>query len=109
DADRSDVDPDADADTDAGGRSGEVPSDILGPVSTALGATGAGTGATVGKWRGTTGARPGGLGVATCRSGRLVVSALFAVNAFGDVGPGAAGGAGTFRPLQHGFANTTIG
>lgn len=37
------------------------------------------------------------------------MSALFAVNAFGDVGPGAAGGAGTFRPLQHGFANTTIG
>ncbi|MGI9605281.1 MAG: P1 family peptidase [Acidimicrobiales bacterium] len=46
---------------------------------------GAGTGATVGKWRGAEYARPGGLGVATLRSGDVVVTALIAVNAVGDL------------------------
>jgi L-aminopeptidase/D-esterase-like protein len=49
-----------------------------------VGAVGAGTGAMVGAWRS---ARPGGVGTATERDpdgGGLVVSALFAVNAFGD-------------------------
>lgn len=54
-----------------------------GPVDT--GAVGAGTGATVAKWRGREHARPGGVGSASCRDGDLVVSALVAVNAFGDV------------------------
>jgi L-aminopeptidase/D-esterase-like protein len=51
-----------------------------------IGAVGAGTGATVGKWRGPEGARPGGLGTATCRGpDGLIVAALVACNAWGDV------------------------
>ena len=56
---------------------------IPGPFPT--GAVGAGTGATVGSWRGPDRSRPGGLGTATIRHGGLVVSALCAVNAYGDV------------------------
>jgi len=73
----------------------------------ALGAVGAGTGATVGKWQGVHHARPAGIGSATWRQGELVVSALMAVNARGDLrSPGSSpripnsGGQGT---------NTTIG
>jgi L-aminopeptidase/D-esterase-like protein len=51
----------------------------------AVGAVGAGTGATVGKWRGPDATRPGGLGIATTRDGDVVVTAIVAVNAFGDV------------------------
>ena len=54
-----------------------------GPVE--LGAVGAGTGATVAKWRGRDHARPGGLGSASRWDGDLVVGALVAVNAFGEV------------------------
>jgi L-aminopeptidase/D-esterase-like protein len=57
-----------------------------GPV--AVGPVGAGTGATIGKWRGREHSRPGGLGAATRRDGDLVVSALVAVNAFGDLDDG---------------------
>ena len=49
------------------------------------GLVGAGTGATVAKWRGPEQARPGGLGVATERDGDTEVVALVAVNAFGDL------------------------
>ena len=52
----------------------------------ATGAVGAGTGATVGKWRGPGSGRPGGLGTATARGPNgLVVAALIACNAWGDV------------------------
>lgn len=54
-----------------------------GPFET--GPVGAGTGATVGKWRGPAAAGPGGIGTATLRHGELVVSALMACNAWGDV------------------------
>lgn len=50
-----------------------------------VGPVGAGAGCTVAKWRGSDHVRPGGLGAAVERDGDLVVSALFAVNAFGDV------------------------
>ena len=53
-----------------------------------VGRIGAGTGATIGKWRGREHARPGGLGSATVRDGDLVVSALVAVNAVGDIDDG---------------------
>ena len=74
-----------------------------------VGAVGAGTGCTVGKWRGPDAVRPGGLGTATERDGDLVVSALFAVNAFGDVpDPNRAlPPAGVARPAVG--ENTTIG
>jgi L-aminopeptidase/D-esterase-like protein len=55
------------------------------PGEVEVGLVGAGTGATVGKWRGPDHVRPGGLGAATEVDGDLVVWALFAVNAFGDV------------------------
>ena len=51
----------------------------------AIGLVGAGTGCTVGNWRGPGAVRPGGLGVARQQDDDLVVAALFAVNAFGDV------------------------
>ena len=56
-----------------------------GPV--ALGAVGAGAGATVGTWRGPAHVVPGGLGGAVVRDAELTVAALVAVNAFGDVVP----------------------
>jgi L-aminopeptidase/D-esterase-like protein len=62
-----------------------------GPVP--LGAVGAGTGATVGKLHGREHARPGGLGGASLVAGDLVVSALVAVNAFGEVDDGRLDGA----------------
>lgn len=49
------------------------------------GRVGVGTGATVGKIRGPTGAMPGGVGSAAVAEGEWEVSALAAVNAFGDV------------------------
>jgi L-aminopeptidase/D-esterase-like protein len=58
-----------------------------GDVDLELGAVGAGTGATTGKWRGEEATRPGGVGSASHRFGDLVVGALVAVNAYGDVIP----------------------
>lgn len=58
---------------------------VGGRVETGL--VGAGTGATVAKWRGPEHRRPGGLVTATLRGdGGLVVSTLVAVNAFGEPG-----------------------
>jgi L-aminopeptidase/D-esterase-like protein len=51
----------------------------------AEGTVGAGTGATVAKLNGPQGAIKGGIGTASEREGALVVGALFAVNAVGDV------------------------
>jgi L-aminopeptidase/D-esterase-like protein len=51
----------------------------------AEGSVGAGTGATVGKLRGRAHSTKGGIGFALARCGKLVVAALAAVNAFGDV------------------------
>lgn len=78
----------------------------------AVGPVGAGTGATIAKWRGPEHVRAGGLGTATERDGGLIVSALFAVNAFGDVvEPGAPRlplpSIGAARPAVG--ENTTIG
>lgn len=51
----------------------------------AEGSVGAGTGATVAKLRGPQGAVKGGLGTASAREGELVVGALVAVNALGEI------------------------
>jgi L-aminopeptidase/D-esterase-like protein len=53
-----------------------------------LGRVGAGTGATVDKWRGPDRRRPGGLGTATVTEADLVVAALVAVNASGSIDDG---------------------
>lgn len=82
-----------------------------GPYET--GQVGAGTGATTNKWGGADGKVAGGLGTATERHGDLVVSALFAVNAFGAIDEG--GGDLPSAPpsgfgSKTGFGgNTTIG
>ncbi len=52
------------------------------------GAVGAGAGAMVGMWRGAAGAMPGGIVSASVAYGDVVVGALVAVNAFGDVDDG---------------------
>lgn len=69
------------------------------------GRVGAGTGATVAKHAGPGSARPGGIGTATRRGdGGLVVAALVACNAWGDVRERAA------PPVDAGpFTSTTIG
>jgi L-aminopeptidase/D-esterase-like protein len=78
-----------------------------------LGLVGAGAGATISKWKGRENAQPGGLGGAICRSGDLIVAALFAVNASGDIDDGSSSQAivdGTFKfPEVLPFENTTIG
>lgn len=54
----------------------------------ALGRVGAGTGATMSKWRGAENRRPGGLGGALLQVDDVVVGALVAVNAAGDINDG---------------------
>ena len=56
-----------------------------GPGPVAAGRIGAGTGATVGKWRGFEASSPGGLGSASVAWEGVVVGALAVVNAVGDV------------------------
>jgi len=71
---------------------------------------GAGTGATVGKLLGMARAMKAGLGTASLRAGRLVVAALVAVNAFGDVVDPASGAivAGARTAANDGFVNTSL-
>ena len=82
----------------------------------AVGQVGAGSGATLGKWRGREHARPGGLGASVQRSGEVRVCAVVAVNPSGDIDDGstlAAVRAGEFEmPVVDVFSdgeNTTIG
>lgn len=83
------------------------------PDSELNGLIGAGTGATVGKARGLDGVRDAGLGYAEVRAGDVVVGALCAVNAFGDIVTGDAPPTefGTYEPFARGGGreNTTIG
>jgi len=80
-----------------------------GPVAT--GAVGAGAGATLGKWRRPEVVPPGGIGTAAVRHGEVVVGALFAVNAFGEIRrPADAEDAPIPEwPVAPPFAHTTIG
>ncbi|MDQ1421886.1 MAG: hypothetical protein QOJ52_3848 [Acidimicrobiaceae bacterium] len=78
----------------------------------AMGQVGAGTGATIGKWRGRDHVKPGGIGSASVRQGDLVVAALMAVNAFGDLRTGeprAPMDIGGADPANPSHLNTTIG
>jgi L-aminopeptidase/D-esterase-like protein len=77
----------------------------------AVGAVGAGTGATVGKWFGPDAVAPGWIGTATARDGEVVVSALVAVNAMGLVSePGAERPPlPAVPPAAAAVENTTIG
>lgn len=55
-----------------------------GTEAVSRGRVGAGTGATIGKWRGRQAARPAGIGSAAVSSGELVVAALVVANALGE-------------------------
>jgi L-aminopeptidase/D-esterase-like protein len=78
-----------------------------------LGRVGAGTGATIAKWQGRDHARPGGLGGVVVRHGELVVAALVAVNAYGDILESGDDvpriPAPPIETAEAAFANTTIG
>ncbi len=78
-----------------------------------LGPVGAGTGATVAKWEGRDKARRGGIGGAVLTHGDVVVAALVAVNAYGDVfEPGDTTPRVPPPPVETAeasFANTSIG
>ncbi len=67
-----------------GAPEGEAALDAVAP-DFAVGLVGAGVGTTVGKWRGAEAASPGGVGFAVARREEVVVSALVAVNAVGDI------------------------
>ncbi len=75
------------------------------------GLIGAGTGATTGKARGLDNLHDAGLAYAEARTGEVVVGALCAVNAFGEILTGAAGPVefGDYEPFGGGRQNTTIG
>jgi L-aminopeptidase/D-esterase-like protein len=57
---------------------------VAGTDAAGNGRIGAACGATVGKWRGRDGSRPGALGSASITEGDLVVAALMVVNALGE-------------------------
>jgi L-aminopeptidase/D-esterase-like protein len=98
-------DPKARPDADAGYQA--CLSATSGPV--AEGSVGAGTGATVGKLFGPRLATKSGLGTASVKIGKgIVVGAIVAVNAFGDVVDPHSGEivAGTRKPIVGGFADT---
>lgn len=107
------VRPDADA--------GSQACDAASQGEVAVGAVGAGTGATVGKWQGWDRSAPGGLCGAVRHHGDLVVASLVAVNALGSPDDGTAPGvepaelevAGWLGDAAGGppggLANTTIG
>lgn len=80
-----------------------------------MGRIGAGTGATVAKWRGFENMRPGGVGSALRHAGDAMVGALVAVNALGDVftveGEPLTGGSHVPGPpalMPEPMANTTL-
>jgi len=92
---------------------------ISAATSFGTGAVGAGAGATIGKWRGPEHARDAGIGWAEVRRDELVVAALVAVNAAGDVA-GEPEAIGTIEAIADGSiqwpraaellgGNTTIG
>ena len=96
-----------------GAKQGREAAEIASSTKTDVGLIGAGTGATISKWRGKEHAKFGGIGSVTCRSGDLIVSALLAVNASGDIDDGTVSQSildGTFEfPEIVPFENTTIG
>jgi L-aminopeptidase/D-esterase-like protein len=80
---------------------------------TVHGRIGAGTGATVSKWRGKEFSALGGLGGSTLREENLIVACLIAVNASGDIDfgeyPDKIRGQDFSFPKVNPFENTTIG
>jgi len=71
-----------------GAAQGRIAASVASDDDHDVGLTGAGRGATVGKWGGPDTTEPGGIGAATMRSGDVIVSALVAVNALGWIDDG---------------------
>jgi L-aminopeptidase/D-esterase-like protein len=78
-----------------------------GPDAVLRGRVGAGTGATIGKWRGRGAATPAGIGSASTSRAGLVVAALMVANALGE--PRGAAGEGPRVPSGGEGEATTIG
>jgi L-aminopeptidase/D-esterase-like protein len=99
-----------DASVRPGPREGRAACEAAGAGPLDDGPVGAGTGSTVDKVLGPAARRPGGLVQASARVGEVVVAALVAVNAFGEVGgdPRGSPEAPGVGP-DHPFGNTTIG
>lgn len=74
-----------DGDSRPGPDEGEAAYRAASSAPVELGRVGAGTGATVAKWRGFENMQPGGVGSAIRHAGEATVGALVAVNAVGDV------------------------
>lgn len=79
----------------------------------ATGPVGAGTGATVGKWRGPDRVRRGGLGIVNVRRGPLALTAIVANNAAGEIDDGTVTAAvldGSFGewPTREAFGTNTV-
>lgn len=68
-----------------GPEQGRLACEAARPIVEEQGSVGVGTGATVGKWNGLEGRMRGGFGAAEWRNGTLVVQAIVALNAVGDV------------------------
>jgi L-aminopeptidase/D-esterase-like protein len=68
-----------------GPEQGRMACDSADVVVEKQGSVGAGTGATIGKWKGLEGRMRGGFGVADWREGTLVIQVLAVVNAVGDI------------------------
>ncbi len=98
-------DPSVRPDADAGYAAAEA---ATGGIVT-TGSVGAGTGATVSKWRGREAAVPSGIGTATERREQLIVSAIIAVNAFGDVVPSSGSAEERVDPGPEAFPVTSGG
>lgn len=80
---------------------GRAACDAATDTGVAMGAVGAGTGATVGKWRGPDNTRRAGIASVTVRHGELIVSSLVVVNAFGDIEEGSARPVTSHEPDRH--------
>ncbi len=87
-----------------GAAEGYAACDAASDTAAGHGPIGAGAGATVGKWRGIEHRRDAGLGSATVRHGPIVVAAVLAVNAWGDVDTDGVATDEADIPLDHAFA-----
>jgi L-aminopeptidase/D-esterase-like protein len=90
------------------GAAGHAAASVASTDAEGVGPIGAGTGATMGKWRGRELARPSGIGSATVRDGDIVVAALMVVNAWGEVVTGAEPLPTDVAPSDP-FTSTTVG
>ena len=88
---------------------GYAAAQVAGENVPAVGRVGAGTGATINKWRGAEHGQPGGLGRALLQVDDVLVGALMAVNASGGINDGAATDALVAGSYEHQQADPFAG